>query len=174
MLKPLIIIIRANKTGAYDKLLSDKAKKLVAEHIFDPVWYPYETYKEIFNALCQVEATNNPRVILQWGRVRGREILSTIYKYTLTDDRVKAALFSYTRFHKAVFNFGEIEGTFVSNHEIQTTYRNFDPEWVNFFYLSTGWQEEFFHLCLGKPVNYKILKGPMKGADVTQLSLTWA
>jgi hypothetical protein len=174
MMTLMVRIIRANKSGAYDNLLSDKAKQLMAGRLVDPLWYPYDLYKEFFNALCQVEAKNNPRVILQWGRTIGQEVMTSIYKHSIADANVRTAIYIFTAFHRTVFNFGEVEGSIVSNREIQLLYNDFDPEWVNFFYFTTGWLQQFFQLCVGKPITYKILKAPMKGADVTQISLTWA
>jgi len=173
MVRLVVTAIRANKTGAYNQILSEKAKELVFQSVVDPVWYPFELYKECFNAECQVDAKNDPKVIVQWGRNRGEELVTALYRHTVRDANLKTALDSYTRFHRSVFNFGEVEGTIVSDHEIQISYNNFDPEWVNFFYLATGWQQEFFQLCVGKTITYRILKRPMKGADATQISLSW-
>jgi hypothetical protein len=174
MVKLIVKGIRANKTGVYDQILSEQAKELVFQSVVDPVWYPFELFKEVLDALCQVDAKNDPKVIMQWGRQRGQELVTAIYKHSLSDANIKTALDAYTRFHKSVFNFGEVEGTIVSDHEIQLSYNHFDAEWSNFFYLATGWQQEFFQLCIGKTVAYRFLKKPTKGAGGTQISLTWA
>ncbi|OLS13192.1 MAG: hypothetical protein RBG13Loki_3173 [Promethearchaeota archaeon CR_4] len=165
--------IRVNRTGAYDQLLSEEAKELVAQNIIDPLWYSFDFFKECFDAECQVDAKNDPKVILQWGREGGKALLKEIAKQGGSDANLKTALDNYTRYHRSLFNFGEIEGTIVSDHEVHLAYNHFDPEWVNFFYMATGWQQEFFHLCIGKNVTYRILQRPMKGAEVTQISLTW-
>jgi len=72
MIKTIVRAMRADKSGIYNKLLSDKAKELYTQRILDPVWYPFDTYKECFNALYQVDGKNDPRIITQWGRAEGR------------------------------------------------------------------------------------------------------
>ncbi|OLS13194.1 MAG: hypothetical protein RBG13Loki_3175 [Promethearchaeota archaeon CR_4] len=139
MVKRTAIYIKANKTGAYDTLLSDQAKVLLAERLVDPTWYSYDLYKERFNALCKVEARNDRHTIIQWGRTLGDDLLHTIYKATVSEFNVKTALFRYARFHRMIFNFGEVEGKIVSDHEVEVIYRDFEPNWDNFYHIVTGW-----------------------------------
>ncbi|MFX1397984.1 MAG: hypothetical protein ACFFAS_13185 [Promethearchaeota archaeon] len=56
MIKPLVIGIKADKSGAYDNLLTDEDKEVISERIFDAAWYPFETYKNCFNAVARIFA----------------------------------------------------------------------------------------------------------------------
>ncbi|MDD1778968.1 MAG: hypothetical protein LUQ65_12455 [Candidatus Helarchaeota archaeon] len=174
MLKMIIKSIKANKSGIYDNMLSDKAKDLLSQRILDSIWYSFEVYKECFNALSQVEGKNNPLVIVQWGRHRSEELMTSIYQSAIIKTNLKIATENYKRFHRTVFNFGEIEIEIISDHEILVIYKDFERDFENFYYISIGWIQRFFELCLGKKVTYKILKKSWEGAESTQFSLSWA
>ena len=102
--------IKANKSkkDEYNRLLSDKAKEFVKQKILSSSWYPYEMFKETLNALCFVEARNNPRIINQWGRIEAKRLMSTIYKLSVVQGDIQMAADRYSRFHRMVFNFSEI------------------------------------------------------------------
>jgi hypothetical protein len=174
MLKRTAISIKANKTGAYDKLISDRSKELLAERIVDPAWYPFDLYKECFDALCQVEANNDRRIILQWGKKLGEDLLTSIYKASITDLNIQAALSSYVRFHRRIYSFVEVEGKIRSDHEVEIIYKDFEPDWTNFYHIATGWVQRFFELCLGKQVKYQVVKNPTKGIESTHIILSWS
>ena len=173
MVKLVVKIIKANKSGIYDKLLSDKAKELINQRILDPVWYPFDAYKECYDALCQVEGKNDPKVIMQWGRNSAEQVYSSLYKSSITGANVKAALDGFTRFHRTAYNFGYVEGKIISDYEVQL-YKDYDVEWANIFYLTIGWVQKFFELCLHTRINVKVLRKPMTGAASTLISLSWS
>ncbi|OLS13196.1 MAG: hypothetical protein RBG13Loki_3177 [Promethearchaeota archaeon CR_4] len=102
----IVKAIRAYKTVEYDQLLSGPAKELMSQNIIDPTWYSFDLFKECFDALCKVEVKNDSKVILQWGRARGKELIDSLYKHAVSDANLKTALDNYTRFHRSVFNFG--------------------------------------------------------------------
>jgi hypothetical protein len=166
MIKLTVKIMRLNKTGVYEKMLSDKAKELYNERILDPVWYSFEPYKECYNALCQVEANNDPRILMQWGRARGEELMTTIY-HSVKNVNIKTALYGYARFYRSVYNFGEVLGEFISDHELQVTFKDLDSGWKNFTYTAIGWVHRFFELCINKKIT-------TEADNSTVFSLTWA
>ena len=173
MMKLVAKAIKVNKSGIYNNLLSDKAKELLSQRILDPIWYPFEVYKECFNALSQVDANNNPLLIVQWGRNRGEELMTSIYKHSIIEANLKNATENYKRFHRSVFNFSEIEIEIISDNEIVLTYKDFEPNFENFYHIAIGWAQRFFELCLGKKITYKILQKSWNGADATRFSLSW-
>ena len=76
--------------------------------------------------------------------------MNIIYRHSITGLSLKTSIYSFTRFHRTVFNFGEVVGTVVSNHEMLVSYKDFEPGpgWKNFMYIATGWVERFFELCI--------------------------
>ncbi|OLS13195.1 MAG: hypothetical protein RBG13Loki_3176 [Promethearchaeota archaeon CR_4] len=173
IIKRVAIPIKANKTGAYDALLSDKSKQLLAERIVDPVWYPFEPYKECFDALCQVEARNDRRIIIQWGRNLGEDLLKSVYKTSVTTINSTAVISSFVRFHSMIFNFGEVEGKILSGHKAEIIFKDFEPDWNNFYYILAGWVQRFFEICLGKEIKYQIVKNPTPGVVANHIQVSW-
>lgn len=167
MAKPIIKILRADKSGVYEHLLSTRAHDLSMQHILDPVWYSFSAFKECFNAMCQVEGKNSPTTLIQWGKKWGKKIMTTVYHSTFMDASLQTTIYGYTRFHRLAFNFGNIVGKIVSDHEIVLSYNDFEPGWRNFAYIAAGWACCFFELCLGKSIACKILN------NSTDISLSW-
>ena len=51
MVKLMVNVVRANESGDYEKLFTDDAKELVSQRILDSIWYPYEIYRNIHDAV---------------------------------------------------------------------------------------------------------------------------
>jgi len=73
LLKFFVKSIRANKSGIYDNLITEVDMQTVNKRILDAVWYPYEAFKNYFNAVCKVDAKDNVKIIQKWGYKRGKE-----------------------------------------------------------------------------------------------------
>lgn len=163
-----------SKKDEYDRMLSDEAKEFLNERILSTEWYPYEPYKECFDTLCFIEGRNNPEILNQWGQVESKRLMTTIYKISVFKGDIQIAIDRYSRFHKRVFNFGEITSKIISDTEITLTYEDFDPSWENFYYIGTGYAQGFIELCLDKKTDYKFLNKSWKGEGWTQVLLSWS
>ncbi|MBN1801870.1 MAG: hypothetical protein JW891_10210 [Candidatus Lokiarchaeota archaeon] len=173
LLKITIKPLKANKTGIYQEILTETANNILKERIFDSVWYPYAAYKDIFNALCKIEAKNNPKIIIEWGKKFGEIIMTSIYKGAIVEGSIKDALNKYARFHKLVFSFGAIKYEIIGDNDVIVTYADFDPDWEYFHYIALGWLLKYLELCMGKKINYQIVKKSWEGADATSFQFTW-
>ena len=80
MLVTFVKAIKADKTGACEKLLTEEDKKVASSLILASKWYPFEIYKNCFKAVCKVNAKNRADVLREWGRFAGEETMSNIYK----------------------------------------------------------------------------------------------
>ncbi|OLS13197.1 MAG: hypothetical protein RBG13Loki_3178 [Promethearchaeota archaeon CR_4] len=119
-----------------------------------------------------MEAKNNQNIIMEWGRTLGTQLLTTIYKSTVTDRSLKTIIMSYTRFHKQIFNFGQVEGKINSEHEVEFIYKDFEPNWQNFYSIATGWMERYIEFCVSQKVQYKVIKDPDDGT--VHIKLSWS
>ena len=173
MFKLVIKAIKANKTDIYHDLLSENSKELLSKRIIDSVWYPFDAYKNCFNALCEVQAKNDQKVLKEWGRVESERLMTTTYKVAITQRNLISAMDKYRRFHKRVFNFGDILSVFDSNSQMIVTYEDFEQDFENFYHIAIGWIDKFIDLCIGKKANYTFLKKSWEGADATQFKASW-
>ena len=171
--KLIVKPIKANKSGNYDTLLSDKAKELLKQTILDTTWYPYELYRECYKALMKVEANNDPVVLHQWGQQYGELLFTSIYKSKLGHGRIDEAIQGYQRFHDLAYNFGESVAEFVSDNEVIITFKGFDREWENFYHVALGWVHKFVELSIKKEITSKFISKSWEGADATKISLSW-
>jgi hypothetical protein len=162
-----------DKKAEYDKILSDEAKAFLNQRILSTNWYPYEPYKECFDALCFLEAKNDVKIIAQWGRVESKRLMTTIYKISVFKGDIQVAADKYSRFHKRAFNFGKITSEILSDTEIIFTYEDFDPSWENFYYVGVGYAQAFIELCIEKKTDYHFLTKSWKGEGWTQVKLSW-
>ncbi len=173
LLKLTIVPIKANKTGIYQEILTESAINMLKERIFDSVWYPFDVYKDLFNAMCKVEAKNNSKIIIEWGKKFGEIMMTSLYKGSIVEGDIQKALDKYARFHRLVFNFGVIKYEFIGNNGVVVSYDNFDPDWEQFHYIALGWLIKYLELCMGKKINYQISKKSWEGADATSFKFAW-
>ena len=72
--------IKADKSGAYDEFLTDQDREIISQRILPSGWYPYQTFRNCFNASVQVLAKNDMEKVEQWGRLYGEAIITSVYK----------------------------------------------------------------------------------------------
>jgi hypothetical protein len=174
LVKLMVKPIRSNKSGIYDTLLSDNAKEFIKQTILDSTWYPYDLYKECHEALIKVAANNDPVILNQWGKQYGEFLFTSIYKYQVAGGNIKNAIEKYRQFLKLAFNFSELVAEFASDNQVILTFKDFDPNWENFYYICLGWVHKFIELSIKKEVTSKIIKKSWEGADATQMVFSWS
>ncbi|MFX1276592.1 MAG: hypothetical protein ACFFBP_03360 [Promethearchaeota archaeon] len=173
MAKFTIKAIKANKNGAYENLLSDKAKEMLKQRILDAAWYPFDVYKECLNALCKVEARDNTKIIHEWGKHFGEILMTSIYKLSIVKGDLKRSIDKYQRFHTLTYNFGKILIEFPTDNQLIVTYRDIDRDFKNWYYLAFGWLERFIEIVIDKKLTLEILKKSWEGDNETQFKLSW-
>ncbi|MBN1801869.1 MAG: hypothetical protein JW891_10205 [Candidatus Lokiarchaeota archaeon] len=173
MMKSFIRPARANKSGIYQEILTVSGQKLLKERIFDSVWYPFEVYKEIATHVSKIEGKSDPKVLIKWGQEHGEAILTSIYRGSIVDGDIVKAVDKYARFHRLVFNFGDVKSEFLSDNSVIITYANFEPDFEYFYYIALGWTKRYLELCTSKKVSYIILKKSWEGAEATSYQFSW-
>lgn len=175
MVVTIVKSIKANhsKKDEYNKILSDKAKEFLDMRILSATWYPFEEYRECFDALCFVEVRNNPIILNQWGHNEAKLWLTTIYQSSVIKGDPILAADKFSRFHRMVFNFGEIKPELISDTELDFTYIDIDPDWENFYHIASGWAQKFIELSIDKKVDYTFHQKSWKKEGWTKIRLSW-
>lgn len=171
MLKPIVIGIRADKSGTYDNLLSEEDKQVIYSKILDSAWYPYDTYKNAFNAVTKIFAKGNMEIVRKWGRERGRNTIERMYRTQTLKRDLDTAVNLYERFFNLWFNFGSHRGEIISENEANIIIEDFDPDFEVFYYTAAGWIETAFNLLMGKKINTKFLAKSWKGDKETIINI---
>lgn len=173
LLKFFVKSIRANKTGIYNDLLSEEDMGIVNKRILDGAWYPYEVFKNCFNAVCKVDGRDNVKVIQKWGYNRGKETLERLYKEPLMKRDLSGAVNSYNTLFKLWFNFGKQYGEIQSENNVDIIIEDFDKDFRLFYYIAMGWMQGFFEIYTGISITAKFLEKPWEGADKMVVNLSW-
>lgn len=167
--------IKSNKekSDEYDRILTDKTKEFLNQRILSSSWYPYEMYKELFNALCIVEARNDPKIIRQWGQIESNRLMSTVYQFSVIKGDLQQATEKYVRFHRMIFNFSKVIPEIISENKIIFTYEDLDDTWENFYHVAVGYVQGFIEMCLDKQTDFSFVQKSWKGEGATKIMLTW-
>ena len=173
MFKMIVKAIRANKSGAYDNLLSDKDQEFLSQNILSASWYPFDIYKKCFNALAEVQAKGNMDICMQWGRMEGEATMTTIYKQSIIEGDPRKAMDKFRRFFKLMYDFGELVMEYPSDNEMIITYKDFEPDFKILYYVGQGWVERFLELCGSKDLKSKFIAKSWEGAEETKIHVTW-
>ncbi len=167
------IKVNHSKREKYDQILSNSAKEFLERRILTASWYPLESYRECFDALCLIEANNNPETLVEWGFMEGKRWLTTIYRSTVFKGDLQLAIEKYTRFHNMLFNFGKIVPSFNTGTEIEVTWIDIPPDWKNWYYTAVGWAKVFIELCIEKKIKHTFLNKSWLNGGWTTAKLSW-
>ena len=173
MLVTFVKAIKADKTGACQKLLTEEDKKVVSSLILASKWYPFEIYKNCFKAVCQVNAKNRADVLKEWGRFAGEETMTNIYKTVLNKKDAQSALEAFKQITKNVYDSISIESTMVSDNEVLIKITDFDPDFEQWYLVSLGWIERTIELVIKKDVKSQVVERSWLGAPATVFKMSW-
>jgi hypothetical protein len=174
MLVTFVKAIKADKTGACAKLLTDQDKEVVSTLILASKWYPFEVYKNCFKAVCKVNAGNRADVLREWGRFAGEETMTNIYKTVLNKKDAQSALDTFRQITKNVYDSINIESTMVSDNEVLIKITDFDPDFEQWYLVGLGWIERTIELVIKKEVKSKIMERSWLGSPATVYKMSWA
>ncbi|MFX1275135.1 MAG: hypothetical protein ACFFBP_16270 [Promethearchaeota archaeon] len=173
LFKYVIQIIRANKTGAFDSILTEEEKKFVNQEILDAVWYPYEVYKNLYAMVGKIEAKGEMDIIINSSYDLAKMVIKGMYKGLRLKRTIRHALTSYLHLIKLWFNFGIHKGEIISENEINISIADFDNDFELFYHSTLGWIKAFFEEYLNTSISAKITQKVWEGDDKTVYNLTW-
>jgi hypothetical protein len=169
----LVKMIKSDKSGACDKFLTDKDREIMNQKILSSIWYPFETYKHCINALFEVFAKKDPKVVIEWGRAVSQNAMTTIYAAYITSRDPMYFLNKYEIIHKNFLDFGKIEVVLEEQNQVLFKLSQLDPECVPFFYLIQGWLERGIELCGAKNIKIVLITKSWGGQPDTSFRITW-
>ena len=108
LLKLYIKGIRANKSGIYENMLSEEDMEIVNQRILDGAWYSFETFKKCFNAVTQVYAKNDKKIVKKMGYNAGKETIKRLYRGPMMKRDLSDAIKSYNNLFRLWFDFGKL------------------------------------------------------------------
>ncbi|MBN1800445.1 MAG: hypothetical protein JW891_03010 [Candidatus Lokiarchaeota archaeon] len=170
---PVVRAIKGDKSDIFDSLITEEAKELIANRILSSAWYPFDLYKNCMNAVSKVGAKGNYEVLKKWGEDYYDEILPTVYKKSIRGNNVKNAMDMYKRFIKMIYDFGEVILEYPSNKEVNIIYKDYDDDFIPFFYITNGLIEKFVEKALEKRVKSDFIRKSWEQGGTTILKVTW-
>jgi len=165
--------IRADKTGAYERYLTREDKEIINQRILPSAWYPYETFKNIFNAAFEILAKKNLDMVKQWGRFYGERIIENLYKGLLKQGHPLDYIKRYETYVKNFFDFGKLEIIEEAQNQVLIRMIDFDPDFPPFYSIMFGWLERTLELCGAKNIKMEVIRRSWEGAPDTTVRLKW-
>ncbi|OQX62674.1 MAG: hypothetical protein B5M56_05740 [Desulfococcus sp. 4484_241] len=172
VLAPFAKTINADKSGIYDTILSAEARETVASHIINSAWYPYEIYRECFEAVVSVVAKGDLNICTDWGREYSEKILGTFYKAALHQKDPEDGVKMFQTVWNNLFSFGSVSGNLLPGNELIISI-DFDRDFETWYYLAMGWIERNTEIVLNQKVKSEFTEKSWEGAPMTKIRLTW-
>jgi len=169
----LVKMIKKDKSGVFDKYLTDKDRELISHKVLLSVWYPYETYKHCITAIFEVIAKKNPEVAKKWGREVCQTVMTDMYAAFVSKRDPISFLKKYEMIHKNFYDFGQIEVMEEKENQVSFKLSNLDAQCVPIFYIIQGWVECGMELCGAKNIKSVFLTKSWEGHPNTSLRITW-
>ena len=170
---PWVRAIKANKTGVYDKYLTDKDREIINERILPNIWYPYETYKNLINATFEVVANKDLEVVAEWTRLFSQQAMTGLYAGSLEGLTPLQYIKRSGIIIRTYFSFGKVEGVAEAENQALLTLSEFDMQFLPIQYIVKGWLEGNLSLCGAKNIKSDIVTKSWEGAPHTAIRYTW-
>lgn len=165
--------IKANKTGVYDKYLTDEDRSIINQRILPNQWYPFDTFKRIVNAIVEVAANKNLEMVRQWGRLYGQAIMGDVYKHLLKQGEPMEYIKKYPVYVRNFYDFGTFEVIEENPTQALVKMKDFDADFVPLFYIIWGWLEKTLELCGAKNLKTELVSQSWAGAKETAIRFKW-
>ena len=162
-----------NRTGMFDKYLTDADREIVSQRIMPNLWYPYETFKHCLNAFYEVVANKNLDTIKAWGKMYSEMVMLKIYAAILKHDDPLSFIKRIGVFERNFFDFGTAVAVLEGNNQAVYTITDMDPQYAPFQYMIRGWVERTAELCGAKDLKCTVLSKSWEGDANTSVRLTW-
>lgn len=169
----LVRAVKHDKSGAFNKYLTDKDRVLLNNKILPGGWYPFETYEHCIIAIYEVLAKSNPDIAKGWGRAECREAMTGIYASFVEGQDPIRFVRDYGMVHKRFYDFGKTEVLVEGKNQVVFKLVNFDTRCVPLYYFIQGWLEQGMELCGAKNIQCAFLSKCWEGYPDTSLRITW-
>jgi hypothetical protein len=175
MLIDLVRMIRGNKELDWNKYLKPEDWNVINERILPSAWYPLEVYQRCGRATFQLLAQGNLELVRLRGRVRGKELFESVYKWITADRTPKEALEQFIRIYGQFFNFSTItfEEVAKGHSKILFDYDVADRTVELYCYQLMGELDALIEIVGGKNARIKLIAKRWEGAPVTIFDVSW-
>jgi hypothetical protein len=167
-------VIRANKSGDFEKYLTEADRKIISQQILPNIWYPYETFKHCLTAVFEVIAKKDLETAKEWGRLYAHAIMGDIYKGMLKPGAPLSFLKKVVILGRNFFDSGSVESvSIIADNQVVYKMAKFDPQFAPIHYMLLGWMERSTEMCGAKNLNSEMLTKSWEGGADTSVRLTW-
>jgi uncharacterized protein (TIGR02265 family) len=165
--------IRAAGVEHFDHLLTDQERALVGQRILPINWYPFASYRLLFDALVTVVARGNMRMVRQWGRDYGSIIMGDVYRSVILEGNPFQSLKNHERRFSSFYDFGSIQVASAGTEAAELTVGDFDPSWEAIYHMIAGWLERTVELAGGRNPKVDLTARSWDGAPATVYKVSW-
>ncbi len=170
----LVKTIKHDKSGAFNKYLTDKDRKFIGTKILPSSWCPFDIYERCITAVYEVMGKSNPEVAKGWGRAECKAALTGIYSSFVDGRDPIGFIREYEMVHKRFFDFSRVEVIVEGKNQVVFKLINFDTRCIPLYYIIQGWLEQGMELCGAKNIQFSFLSKSWEGYPDTSMRLTWS
>ena len=170
---PWVIGVRADKSGACDKNLTDEDRKAISGKILASSWYPFDIYKNCVNAVVKEIAKGNMELLRQWGRDFVDSTYKHIYKNLFSEKNPKRAMKGHQMMFKTLYDFVSMDLEEVSESEYIVKLEGVEPDFKPFFYTAIGTFEKSLEYAGAKGLKAEFIDKSWEGAPATRIRFSW-
>lgn len=165
--------VRAAGPEHFDDLLTDADRALLSQRILPINWYPFDSYRRLFDGLVAVVARGSMPTVRQWGRDYGSTILEGVYRSTIVPGNPLQTLKNTERRFSSFYDFGRLELTELGPGSVELAIHDFDPTWEAIYEMISGWLERTVELAGARQPRVAITARSWTGAPATVYRISW-
>lgn len=156
LLVPWVKVVRSDKTGMFDKWLDDSDRKIISARVLPSSWYPFETYRHIFDAVSTIFARGDEKIIHDWGQQVATEMLTGTYRIIIVPNSPMESMKKCMFMGSIFFDPGETEMKVTGEKSFEIHCIDYPADFKNLYLLLRGWYTRLLILAGAQNIENEI------------------
>ena len=167
LISVLVNMINADNKEAFDKWLEDEDREILSGSFFASSWYPFSTYRRLFDAAVQVVAKGDEKAVHQWGYNYSRTLMTGTYKAMFVPNEPLKCIEKNMYLESLFFDFGKIEMKRTGENRFEIHLNGFPKDFKNLYLIKRGWYVGILEMARAQNVQSNFISKSWQGAPTT-------
>lgn len=165
--------VRADKSGCYDKWLTDEDRKIVENRVFPSSWYPFDFYERMITGVVKEAAKGDKKVLYDWGILAAADLLRGPYKNLIVKGDTTKTLKKHLQYKDLFFDFGDIRAEYFSDNRVRLRLSGFPKDFEYFYLMFRGWFASILEMTGAKNIKSEFTDMSWMGSADTAIEYNW-
>jgi hypothetical protein len=160
-------MITADNKEKINKWLDDEDRELLLGSFFASSWYPFGTYRHLFDAIASVIAQDDEKTIYQWGYYYSKKLMTGTYRAMFVPNAPLKSIEKNMHLESLFFDFGNVEMKVTGEKSFEIHINGFPRDFKNLYLLKRGWYVRLLEMAGAENIESHFISKSWQGAPST-------